>query len=98
MRDKMRIAAIALGLCLAATAACKSGEKAREPESSPTGGEEGLATTEELQEPQTSGDYARQQAEQLTLAEQKKAFLVDQHLQRATELKERLELEQAEDQ
>ena len=28
----MRIAAIALGLCLAATAACKSGEKSREPE------------------------------------------------------------------
>ena len=49
------------------------------------------------EEPQTSGDYALQQAELLSLAQQKQRFLVEQHIQRATELKERLELEQAEE-
>src|SRR5262245_4325711 len=100
MKIQMRTAAIALGLCVAVTASCSSGgkkpERARE---EGAGAEEGLVPTEEVkeQEPQTSGDYARQQAEQLSLAQQKQRFLVEQHLQRATELKERLELEKAQE-
>jgi general secretion pathway protein D len=93
----MRIAATALGLCVAVTAACSSSGKRSEstpPGEAPAG--EMAAPGEAQEEPQTSGDYARQQAEQLSLAEQKKRFLVENHLQRAAELKERMELEQAE--
>jgi general secretion pathway protein D len=90
----MRIVATALGLCVAVTAACSSSGKEPEPMTAP----EGPATAQpgETQEPQTSADYARQQEEQLSLAQQKKRFLVESHLQRAAELKERLELENAE--
>src|SRR5688572_23035083 len=91
----MRIAVSLLGLCVVVTAACKSSEKRSEPAPPSTDPSAPQAAAPQ-QEPETSGDYARQQAEQLTLAEQKKRFLLEQHLQRAAELKERLELEQAE--
>lgn len=87
----MRIVATALGLCIAVTTACSSGGKQAEPTPLPEG--EGAAP---VQEELSTGDYAQQQAEFFTLAEQKKRFLVETHLQRAGEMKERLELEQAE--
>lgn len=85
----MRIVATALGLCVAFTASCSSSGSAPEPvtpdgSSSPAAGQE------------SSGDYTRQQEEQLSLAQQKKRFLVENHLQRASEMKERLEFENAE--
>jgi general secretion pathway protein D len=88
----MRIVATALGLCAAVSASCSSG--AKQPEPAPLTSESAPATS--AQEPASSGDYAAQQAQQLSLAEQKKRFLVDNHLQLAAELKERLELERAE--
>jgi len=88
----MRIAAIALGLCVAVTAACSSGGSKPEPVP-PTPNEAGEPAAGQ---PQSSGDYAQEQARQLSLAEQKKRFLVENHLQRASELKERSELEGAE--
>jgi general secretion pathway protein D len=88
----MRIAVPLLGLCVAVTA-CQSSGNSSEPMSEP--GSQDPAQPG-AQEPAATGDYARQQAEQLSLAEQKKRFLVDSHLQRAAELKERMELEQAE--
>jgi general secretion pathway protein D len=90
----MRIAVPLLGICVAVTAACSSGEKRSEPARAPAG--PSTPSDAQQDEPASAGDYARQQAEQLSLAEQKKQFLVEQHLQRAGELKERLELEQAE--
>ncbi|NOT32388.1 MAG: hypothetical protein HOP15_18235 [Planctomycetes bacterium] len=91
----MRIVATALGLCVAITASCSSSKQGREPAAPPdASASSGVADQQEP--PQASGDYAQQLAEQFTLAEQKKGFLVDSHLQRASELKERLELEQAE--
>ncbi len=90
----MRIAVTALGLCVAITASCSSNGK--KSESMPEGASSEKVGEAGQDEPQTSGDYARQQADLLSLAEQKSRFLVEQHLQRATELKERLELEKAE--
>ena len=90
----MRIAVPLLGLCVAFTAACTSSGKA--PESEPRPQEPSAANAEPNAAPQSSGDYAQQQAEQLSLADQKKRFLVENHLQRAGELKERMQLEQAE--
>ena len=88
----MRIVATALGLCVAVTASCSS--SGRSPESLPEpGAPEAQAPTAQ----ESTGDYAAQQAEFLSLAEQKKHFLVENHLQRAGELKERMELEQAEE-
>jgi general secretion pathway protein D len=96
----MRIAAIALGLC-AAVSACKSSEKSPEPAPRETPSTPPAQVRESQpvaqEEPQLSGDYARQQAELLSLSDQKKRFLVENHLQRASELKERLELERAEE-
>src|SRR5262245_17530179 len=92
----MRIAVPLLGLCIAATAACSSNGKRSEPAATPPSHPSAPQASQAQEEPATTGDYARQQAEQLSLAEQKKQFLVDQHLQHASELKERLELEQAE--
>jgi type II secretory pathway component GspD/PulD (secretin) len=89
----MRIVATALGLCVAVTAACSSSGKRSEPMPEPEAGEPQAA---QEQEPVSSGDYASQQAELLSLAEQKKRFLVENHLQRASEQKERMELEAAE--
>src|SRR5688572_16144023 len=89
----MRIVATALGLCVAVTAACSSGSKSPEPMAEPEAGD---AQEGQAQEPISSGDYASQQAELLSLAEQKKRFLVETHLQRAGEQKERMELEAAE--
>ncbi len=94
-KAKMRIVATALGLCVAVTASCSSSKRSPEP-TAPPGAETADAAGEGEQQPQTSGDYAQRQAELFTLAEQKKRFLVESHLQRAGELKERLELEQAE--
>jgi general secretion pathway protein D len=90
----MRIVATALGLSVALAVACTS----KPPSPEPVGGaqEEG-APQETSDEPLTQDDYARQQAEWLSIAEQKQRFLVEQHLQRASEMKERLELEQAEE-
>jgi len=88
----MRIVATALGLCIAVTASCSSGKSRPESASPPSG--EGEAQGESLE--QQSGDYTQQQIEMLSLGQQKKAFLVESHLERARELKERLELEQAE--
>ncbi|HEX6884320.1 MAG TPA: hypothetical protein VF530_13155 [Planctomycetota bacterium] len=90
----MRIAAPLLGISVALTAACSSGGKRSEPVA-PTQ-EPSAAPGVQQEEPVSPGDYARQQAELLSLADQKKQFLVDQHLQSAAEMKERLELEQAE--
>jgi len=90
----MRIAATALGLCVAVTASCASRE--RNPEPTPEAGLSESSPSAQSQEPATPGDYAQQEAELFTLAQQKKAFLLESHLQRARELKERLELEQAE--
>ncbi len=94
-KAKMRIVATALGLCVAVTASCSSSKRSPEP-TAPPGAETAEAAGADEQQPQTSGDYAQRQAELFTLAEQKKRFLVESHLQRAGELKERLELEQAE--
>jgi general secretion pathway protein D len=88
----MRIVAPLLGLCVAVTAACSSSGKEPEPMTAPESAEAQSGAAQE----QTSGDYTRQQEEQLTLAQQKKRFLVENHLQRAAELKERLEFENAE--
>ncbi|MSR62479.1 MAG: hypothetical protein EXS08_08545 [Planctomycetes bacterium] len=88
----MRIVATALGLCVAVTAACSSGGS--KPEPTPPPNEAGDSSVQDAQ--QSSGDYAQEQARQLSLAEQKKNFLVENHLQRAAELKERMELEAAE--
>ena len=90
----MRIAATALGLCVAVTASCSSSRPSPEPTSPPEAQAPGQATG---QEPLSQSEYSKQQAEQLSLAEQKKQFLVDNHLQRAGELKERMELESAEE-
>src|SRR6185295_7573288 len=90
----MRIAVPLLGLCVAFTSACTSSGKA--PESEPRPQEPSAANAEPNAAPQSSGDYAQQQAEQLSLADQKKRYLVENHLQRASELKERMQLEQAE--
>jgi len=85
----MRIVATALGLCVAITAACSSSGSAPEPVT-PEGSEAPVAGQD------SGGDYTRQQEEQLSLAQQKKRFLVENHLQRAAEMKERLEFESAE--
>lgn len=85
----MRIVATALGLCVAITASCSSSGSAPEPVTP-----EGSGAPAEGQP--SSGDYTRQQEEQLSLAQQKQRFLVENHLQRAAEMKERLEFENAE--
>lgn len=90
----MRIAAPLLGISVVFTAACASDGKRSEPVAPAQ--EPSAQQAAQQEEPVSPGDYARQQAELLSLAEQKKQFLVDQHLQSATEMKERLELEQAE--
>jgi len=82
----MRIVATALGLCVAITASCSSSGSEPEPVMPDGSSPEG----------QDSGDYSRQQEELLSLAQQKKRFLVDNHLQRASEMKERMEFENAE--
>lgn len=99
----MRIVATALGLAVALSTSCASrkerSEPSREMERPPV-----AETTQGEQEGQPAqsgqgappGDYASQQATELTLQQQKKAFLVESHIQRAQELKERLQLENAE--
>jgi len=89
----MRIVATALGLCVAVTASCTSSRPSQEPAPAPAEQEQ---STPPSSPQEVRSDYAQQQAQQLSLAEQKKDFLVQQHLQRAAEQKERLELEQAE--
>jgi general secretion pathway protein D len=94
----MRIVATALGLAVALSTSCAA-RKERPgpgPESSPAA--EAANTGPEAQDGQEGrpGDYASQQATELTLQQQKKVFLVDSHIQRAQELKERLQLEDAE--
>src|SRR5262245_20534249 len=82
----------ALGLCVAVTAACAS--RKEKPEPAPSEG--AMAQEGEVEPQQTPGDYSQELADSLSLQEQKKSFLVESYLQHARELKERLELEQAE--
>src|SRR5262245_5829698 len=99
----MRIVATALGLCVAVTASCSSAKErpseAENPEmemSEAQAQEPAPGQPSQQEGAQESSDYAEQQAKFLTLAEQKKRFLVENHIQRAGELRERNELEQAE--
>ncbi len=86
----MRIAVPLLGLCLVAATAC--GSRKSRPEAPPAPSPES-AEPAPVQEP---GQYSQEQADQFSLAQQKKAFLVESHIERARELKERLQLEEAE--
>ncbi len=89
----MRIAFPALGLCALLFTACRSDRD--EPERLPVPPEEGAVPGQETP-PITPEQYSQEQAVQLSLAEQKKAFLVESHIERARELRDRLEFEQAE--
>lgn len=105
---KMRIVAFALSLSLAATLACKSSssedERPRRAEPRPQEDQAGAGVAEQPEAaapdapkaaPQDPQDLQREW-ERLTLAEQKKVFLVEQHIAEARDLKARLRLEEAE--
>ena len=89
----MRIVATALGLSLF-LASCASSGSERDSAPPEAGAELGAAGQDTP--PPGSEDYLDSQWERLTLAEQKKVFLVEQHIRTARDLVDRLQLEQAE--
>ncbi len=86
----MRIAITALGLAVLFSASCASSEPKGEDPTLEAGEE---AASVEAQDPE---EFLEQESERAALAAQKNALLVEQHVMRARELKDHMELEQAE--
>ncbi|MCZ6597924.1 MAG: hypothetical protein O7B99_09820 [Planctomycetota bacterium] len=89
----MRKNTLSLCLLVLAAGACKSTSGT----DTPMPAESGSDVTEEVTTDETiSAEQVGQEWDRLTLAEQKKVFLVERHLEKASELREELRLEQAE--